>query len=582
MATKVGGFTKSGVVQCVKLVEEGTSSKLSSFNGTFSSSNVTCNNGFVITGYKDGTTISTDFDNIRAPLGNIIFMINPTGSSQRALFKIYGDVVNGDVATASLEPELWAGSSAEYLPTNSSDWTSNENFEISQIIIQSTGGNMINQYVPVLNRIHLSFNGQSVMYEKYAGSNPQTYYYNPTDTKFILYAKDRVTYSTVSISKSGVLKCSKLIEEAVTPDASKWNATLSDATLTFNNGYRLEYRQGASYETATLKTTDPSYLSSMSMWIMPTGGYYLKIAREGTTNHFIASFQDSGSELGEKADTLWRSDSLLGMYPDMTFVTENASGGYDKSWFITTPHTYAFLYNADNTLVSIYEFTSGDMDTIYGTAVISNIIIPQKDRVIYPTVRIFKDGTIKCAEVEEATVTQIPWTQSLVKTSGLQQYTFNNGYVLSVKDASTNEVVEYADDGSGFVMQFLYEITTPSSSPTDLMAQFVTYSGSKNFTTTFDFYNTSKNINYIYFSAKPSTDSYIELVDSKGTLIGKLSGSGSGYRVVQSDDKAIQIPLFDLVSYSWPGSTIVKATNTFITSDNKNFLTNTGDQFMVR
>ena len=326
MATKVGGFTKSGVVQCVKLVEEGISSKLSSFNGTFSSSNVTCNNGFVITGYKDGTTISTDFDNIKAPLGNIIFMINPTGSSQRALFKIYGDVVNGDVATASLEPELWAGSSAEYLPTNSSDWTSNENFEISQIIIQSTGGSMINQYVPVLNRIHLSFNGQSVMYEKYAGSNPQTYYYNPTDTKFILYAKDRVTYSTVSISKSGVLKCSKLIEEAVTPDASQWNAILNGATFTFDNGYRLEYRQGDSYTTATLKTTDPSYLSSMSMWIMPTGGYYLKIAREGTTNHFIASFQDSGSELGEKADTLWRSDSLLEMYHDMTFVTENASG----------------------------------------------------------------------------------------------------------------------------------------------------------------------------------------------------------------------------------------------------------------
>ena len=129
-------------------------------------------------------------------------------------------------------------------------------------------------------------------------------------------------------------------------------------------------------------------------------------------------------------------------------------------------------------------------------------------------------------------------------------------------------------------MNFMCEITT---SYVALMAQFVTYSGSR-FTTYDAFYDTSKNINYITITtaAMPSTNSYIELVDSKGTLIGKLSESGSEYRVVQSDDKAIQIPFFDLVSYSWPGSTIVQATNTFITSDNKNFLTNTGDQFMVR
>lgn len=129
-------------------------------------------------------------------------------------------------------------------------------------------------------------------------------------------------------------------------------------------------------------------------------------------------------------------------------------------------------------------------------------------------------------------------------------------------------------------MDFMCKITT---SYVALMAQFVTYSGSR-FTTYDAFYDTSKNINYITITtvAMPSTNSYIELVDSKGTLIGKLSESGSEYRVVQSDDKPIQIPLFDLVSYSWPGSTIVKATNTFMTSDNKNFLTNTGDQFMVR
>lgn len=521
MATKVGGFTKSGVVQCVKLVEEGTSSKLSSFNGTFSSSNVTCNNGFVITGYKDGTTISTDFDNIRAPLGNIIFMINPTGSSQRALFKIYGDVVNGDVATASLEPELWAGSSAEYLPTNSSDWTSNENFEISQIIIQSTGGSMINQYVPVLNRIHLSFNGQSVMYEKYAGSNPQTYYYNPTDTKFILYAKDRVTYSTVSISKSGVLKCSKLVEEPVmTIPVSDFSGSIDgQGVITFRNGIKMWL------ETSTGdKIDDPKILGSIQYLNINTQAVVKQICRSTKSgNNGYIGIDDAYYESTEYEIThVYFTVGILSFADtNLKLAIEQSNGivkRYDSSSQITT--------------------SGGTLTYSVGKGVINRT---------YPiSVRIFKDGTIKCSKVVEATTVPVKWGTP-TKSPGLAKWTFPNGYVLQVNRNTIGTTYPLTDN-------YQCTVSFAHQSPSVNLMSFSTSS----FTVFDDFYYTDTQINYVGFvnPIVSFTNSYLTLTNPDHRVVGRLSLTNASsnsniFGIVSSSDLAFNIPASERRSYTW-------------------------------
>lgn len=545
MATKVGGFTKSGVVQCVKLVEEGTSSKLSSFNGTFSSSNVTCNNGFVITGYKDGTTISTDFDNIRAPLGNIIFMINPTGSSQRALFKIYGDVVNGDVATASLEPELWAGSSAEYLPTNSSDWTSNENFEISQIIIQSTGGSMINQYVPVLNRIHLSFNGQSVMYEKYAGSNPQTYYYNPTDTKFILYAKDRVTYSTVSISKSGVLKCKELIEES---SSKMFSGTVDSNVITLNNGMKITFTYGPS-DTPAGYTQTGSYLSFKDS-TYGTPFLRLDINNTSTDKRVLASITN---------EEAWNSseDLSIGMI----------SGSIGAA-VPSAPCKWVIEYKGQTDTYSI-----SSRGPIITNAVGGNTLITSANRT--PTVRVYKDGTIKCAEVEEATVTA--GSNGFEGTVVNDYISCTNGYKMYFQNKTTSEKLPFSDLpisvlvinlAPGFNDQISYTFSSETHDITG--TQFQTYSPD-------DFLDehTDVQVSQVQLSMNSIGTSFSEynfIIEPPSGELGIYDSSvtSSVVTTFTSSSGNLSLPYIYRNTFTWPGSTIAKAVNTFITSDDQN------------
>lgn len=584
MATKVGGFTKSGVVQCVKLVEEGTSSKLSSFNGTFSSSNVTCNNGFVITGYKDGTTISTDFDNIRAPLGNIIFMINPTGSSQRALFKIYGDVVNGDVATASLEPELWAGSSAEYLPTNSSDWTSNENFEISQIIIQSTGGSMINQYVPVLNRIHLSFNGQSVMYEKYAGSNPQTYYYNPTDTKFILYAKDRVTYSTVRMGKDGTLRCSKLIEEPIINLIDDYSGTAASPynkydKLVLNNGITLAVTKDGVPSENFFRTLVLQFSSAAST-----------ISRLFSINIMNSNVDSVTAGTAPDGSVPWEFKQD---YPIDGYITVSTPGVYAAGQYVLTISdstqsvNYSVTLDSSSTAFSFSPSTSGDY-----------FILSYDMRMKVPTVRIGKDGTIKCAEVEEAT--KEPNIEVWNGTKNNLRINCKNGAVIYLMNGNNDSDLTFSIVEK-FVFNFAEDLI--SSQVTGELRLEMASDGSCSPTIygpSYDYNDTS-----FYYETTPLVVRSISLYCTNNSQLNsnfainiKYDGSNHVYGFGGKTGNNIatffpnsptndvlnftDMPYLERVKYSWPGSTIVKATNTFITSDNKNFLTNTGDQFMVR
>lgn len=523
MATKVGGFTKSGVVQCMKLVEE---SSIEMFNGTVDSNVITLKNGMKIT-FTYGPSDT------------------PAGYTQTGSYLSFEDSTYGtpflrlDINNTSADKRVLASI------TNEEAWNSSEDLSIGMI------SGSIGAAVPSAPcKWVIEYKGQT---DTYSISSQGPIITNAVGGNTLITSANRTP--TVRMGKDGTLKCSKLIEEAVTPDASQWNAILNGATFTFDNGYRLEYRQGDSYTTATLKTTDPSYLSSMSMWIMPTGGYYLKIAREGTTNHFIASFQDSGSELGEKADTLWRSDSLLGMYPDMTFVTENASGGYDKSWFITTPHTYAFLYNADNTLVSVYEFTSGDMDTIYGTAVISNIIIPQKDRVIYPTVRVYKDGTIRCSEVEEATVT----AKSIFTGTNLN---FSSGFKITCyyndtinPPSSLMAVYFISEPSEGGNRQPLATTSVNGSSGNAIQN---TLGNGVNYLT-----NINMKISQLQFSYSDITGypiKYVIFTDPRGNetrldLNTSLSNTRMSYFDVGSNSNNAEILYTDRVVFTWPGST---------------------------
>ena len=532
MATKVGGFTKSGVVQCVKLVEEVPSPSVDGFNGVVEGGHIKFNNGYVMTlreTFDSPQEINIPYDKIQS--------------------FTFSDTYNVDVFTLTFNG---VNVTASLLSTGEEIWNNGQSTYLNYLKITPIGD--LSEYT--LYIFELFFDSTVGRYQIPERITATTITCNYNGTPPLLPAAAKLSSITVRMGKDGTLKCKELIEEEVVDNIDSFaplqTSSSSSHTFILKNGTYIDL-----YENDTLIN------------VTTQGG--IECFQSGIPVLLISFYPNQTGYTSSNSQTAWDYNGPVSIVRVNVLFSDPTNYTNVNKCVITSNNktaTFTGRVSTDGIFLGNLSDTSDSWDLLYN------------QRFKIPTVRIYKDGTIRCAEVEEATVTQIPWTQSLTKTPGLLQYTFNNGYVLSVKNENTGDIMEYADDASGFLMQFLYEVTTPSTSTTS-MAQFVTYSGSKAFTTYDAFYDTSKNINYIYFSAAPSYSSYVELVDDSGNIVGKLSGSGS-YRVNQSDDKAIQIPIFDLVSYSWPGSTIVKATNTFITSDNKNFLTNTGDQFMVR
>ena len=188
MATKVGGFTKSGVVQCVKLVEEENQNLLSDWNGAVSSDYIVCNNGIKFRVLVNGS-------------GSAYFVSRLTLVTAGAYYSILVLNRSGNTVIA-------------HDGGNTNPWESEYSYEISTVgivfssSIQASSGSVSCEIITENNTYTYTYTSSGALTGTNFGLSENT---NP----FTLNASDRMRIPTVRMGKDGTLKCKELIEEEV-------------------------------------------------------------------------------------------------------------------------------------------------------------------------------------------------------------------------------------------------------------------------------------------------------------------------------------------------------------------------------
>ena len=225
-----------------------------------------------------------------------------------------------------------------------------------------------------------------------------------------------------AFKKDGTVQCVKLVEEAPTSLVSSFGGTISGGGIDLDNGYRLQFKSGSSWDTAVNKTTFPNNFVGLNIWIENNqfSTYGIWFSREGKTNRCTATFNESSYE--DRAPIIWEDTKPIKMYFNQLTIEEEASGGYDRSYFAST---YLAMYNRNKELIFYYTFTGYDMDSVYGEYVTPGTV-PYSDRWKTATVRMCKDGTLKCAKlIEEAAVEDSSRLSMSQKTDALTLSYFN-------------------------------------------------------------------------------------------------------------------------------------------------------------
>lgn len=529
MATKVGGFTKSGVVQCVKLVEE---SSIEMFSGTVDSNVITLNNGMKIT-FTYGPSDT------------------PAGYTQTGSYLSFKDSTYGtpflrlDINNTSTDKRVLASI------TNEEAWNSSEDLSIGMI------SGSIGAAVPSAPcKWVIEYKGQT---DTYSISSRGPIITNAVGGNTLITSANRTP--TVRIGKDGTLKCKELIEETAIEDSSRLSMSQKTDALTlpyFNYDIRFINPGGQSL-------TIPSSYSEL--------GYVTLLDSSGTQLNFSRS-SSGGNNWTSSKNPSWTGGTV-------SIVRFTVSGTIKDS-----ASQIAFVDNGTKQTQSARTifFTKGS-DGYY-----SNTSTPVTFNYNWllkaPTVRVYKDGTIKCAEVEEATVTQLRsnWGTP-TKTSEKAEFTFPNGYVLTLRRKGSNAIMSLADNAV-----YAFRMSTSSTGGPACMVLYKNTTTSQttvpNYTIYDAFFEEGNSIAYcacINPNMSFSGVYYLELLNSKGDIVGSLSNESSSSSYLFFAGTAFDVPIFDKISYSWPGSTpSVTTGNNLITSDGETFLTNTGDQFMVK
>lgn len=245
-----------------------------------------------------------------------------------------------------------------------------------------------------------------------------------------------------AFKKDGTVQCVKLVEEAPTSLVSSFGGTISGGGIDLDNGYRLQFKSGSSWDTAVNKTTFPNNFVGLNIWIENNqfSTYGIWFSREGKTNRCTATFNESSYE--DRAPIIWGDTEPIKMYFNELTIDEEASGGYDRSYFPLNS-TYLAMYNRDNKLVFYYTFTGYDMNSIYGEYVTAEKI-PYSDRWKTATVRMGKDGTLKCSKLIEETVTSnissfdgVVINKVIQLNNGLKISVYRDGVLVGLQSASS-------------------------------------------------------------------------------------------------------------------------------------------------
>ena len=532
MATKVGAFKKDGTVQCVKLVEE---SSIEMFNGTVDSNVITLNNGMKIT-FTYGPSDT------------------PAGYTQTGSYLSFKDNTYGtpflrlDINNTSTDKRVLASI------TNEEAWNSSEDLSIGMI------SGSIGAAVPSAPcKWVIEYKGQT---DTYSISSRGPIITNAVGGNTLITSVNRTP--TVRMGKDGTLKCKELIEETAVEDSSRLSMSQKTDALTlpyFNYDIRFINPGGQSL-------TIPSSYSEL--------GYVTLLDSSGTQLNFSRSYS-GGNNWTSSKNPSWTSGTV-------SIVRFTVSGTIKDS----APQI-AFVDNGTKQTQSARTifFTKGS-DGYYSNT--STPVTFNYDWLLKtPTVRVYKDGTIKCREVEEATLTPKigngDWFEMTRSSASSGTFNFYGG--------QWTMTVEGPNGGSPTLFQTVSTIYAqvpllPSGQP-DSTIQWV---GPPPYTTyypsIYDEANYNRdgaiNVNRIVVLSSTSMEGYkITINTGQNTAVYEwhlFTGTSNAFE--PAGEQQWELTESDRFTYSWPGSTIVKATNTFITSDNKNFLTNTGDQFMVK
>lgn len=411
MATKVGAFKKDGTVQCVKLVEEKNSDLTSKFSGTITNKIATLDNGLTIKLYANGSLV----DMYNSGRGTMTITISNSDNASFVWSISESGKIGGNVTSST--PAL-------------NEWNSNKDLVFNQATIFSSYG-----WTSAGNTIKLEItNSSGQVIGNYQGTSNSTSGGTISSTTPLKILKsERMIIHTAHICKDGTLKCSKLIEEAPISLASSFGGTISGGGIDLDNGYRLQFKSGSSWDTAVNKTTFPDNFVGLNIWIENSqfSTYGIWFSRSGKTNRCTATFNESSYE--DRAPIIWGDTNPIKMYFNQLTIEEEASGGYDRSYFTST---YLAMYNKNKELIFYYTFTGYDMDSVYGEYVTPGTV-PHSDRWKTATVRISKDGTIRCAKLEEATLNY----DYVYKFNGVvsgNTITFNNGIVAKFYKGNTS------------------------------------------------------------------------------------------------------------------------------------------------
>lgn len=396
LSTKVGGFTKNGVVQCVKLVEEAAKVNSNAFSGTYSSNKITLSNGIEIESvgrnFMTGDIIYFSLHDFADILCNLTLQQN---NSVTLNFDA-GDTFwnkSGDVTFTEVEFQIYDPMTGE-VPSS---------IKIIKDGTTYTFGNMIQ-----INTTVFGYEGSSV----------------------VLTYSERLISPTVRMDKDGTLKCRELVEEPATSNVAGFNGKVVNNTIVLDNRYKIAFTSGSTFSSSVAKSTIPSNVMSVNFYIYNSSQtlspFGFQLSRVSGTNNFTAGLLNDSV----KTNYNYKGPIRFGFY---NAYVEETSSGYDYSYF-PAGTTWFSLYNSKNELM----FYSSVYSREYGEILVSNEtfinLVPYEDRFILPTVRVLKDGTIKCAKVQEATLksklNEFSGSSTLPPSSGV--VTCTNGLKISI------------------------------------------------------------------------------------------------------------------------------------------------------
>lgn len=336
-------------------------------------------------------------------------------------------------------------------------------------------------------------------------------------------------------TKNGVVQCVKLVEEEPTDLSPTFSGTISGSGINLDNGYRLQFKSGSSWSTAVDKTTFPSNMRSLNLTIQNAdfSVYAIWFNRDSVSgNRFTASFNTDSYE--GRASIVWKDKDPIKMYFNELIISDDGAGGYDKSYFVFN-QTYLAMYNRENELVFYYTFTGSSMDSIYGSWETPGSI-PYSDRFKNPTVRMCKDGTLKCSKlIEESNYDISRFSGSLVNGTVV----YDNGITLEVTSATGI----HKDIYGGETIQINVTPEDQTTSPTALLRSSI---------------STSEKIT----STISNNELYTNAVNLKMSSI--IITNTTGIRFITGDRLVVN---YSGGTYTYTNSSAASIQITFVTSD---------------